>query len=224
MGVVLLLLALRRTVVLAPRRCCKRQDNHRNSNPGSVQCKLSLMNTTVQPPKRGDRNFVESDLRTRFDGGDSDVPWDTGGGYAREKLSALRGGAAEAYKGAGLGPERHKLLVSSHYSFEMLQSCAGEAAGCLAVPPPTPSRNSVRNVQLSSGRCQHTHLFRVESVPRCPPSTQATAVLWGRRCVGRECDTWAATGPLSALVGVFNVPVVHVAFAIVFEWCGSIKV
>jgi hypothetical protein len=48
---------------------------------------------------------------------------------------------------------------------------------------------------------------------KCP--RKQTAVLWGRRCVGRECDTWAATGPLSAHVDESNVAVVHFAFAIV---------
>jgi hypothetical protein len=57
---------------------------------------------------------------------------------------------------------------------------------------------------------------------KCP--RKQTAVLWGRRCVGRECDTWAATGPLSAHVDESNVAVVHFAFAIVPGWCGSTNV
>jgi hypothetical protein len=32
------------------------------------------------------------------------------------------------------GPERHELLVSLHYTFKMLQTCAGEAAGRLPAP------------------------------------------------------------------------------------------
>lgn len=56
----------------------------------------------------------------------------------------------------------------------------------------------------------------------CP--RKQTAVLWGRRCVGHECDTWAATRPLPARVDEFNVAVVHFAFAIMPRWCGSINV
>lgn len=42
--------------------------------------------------------------------------------------------AAEACNGACLCSERDELLVSLHYSFKMLQTYAGEAAGRLTVP------------------------------------------------------------------------------------------
>jgi hypothetical protein len=49
---------------------------------------------------------------------------DLRGRWIWKTVSIVRAGA-EACNGAGLGPERHRLLVSSGYNFKMLQYCAG---------------------------------------------------------------------------------------------------
>lgn len=68
---------------------------------------------------------------------------------------------AEACNGAGLGPELHELLVSSHYDFTMLPAAAiprHEAAGCLARPSIN-ARGSVRDIHVSSAKSKGVHWY-----------------------------------------------------------------
>ena len=58
-------------------------------------------------------------------------------GGSGETVSIARTAAA-AGNGAGLGPEQHEMLVSSHYNFTLLPCCARSKQPVVAAPLSTP--------------------------------------------------------------------------------------
>jgi hypothetical protein len=116
------------------------------------------------------------------------------------------------------GPERHELLVSLHYTFKMLQTCAGEAAGRLPAPEAHSHHFKVLSEMYSclpaDVKCALVYpSFELRACRGGTRPRRQTAVLWGRRCVGRECDTWAATGPLSARVWMSSTSPLYFSFS-----------